>query len=100
MCATRDLPVVRSIKLAGDLMALQDIFQTRIEQLRSFMRHSQQSLLCVRVAPDIKQVLIKALAGLDEDPNSPYVMIGADTPFCTSVEYFEGLSALILEDYD
>jgi hypothetical protein len=81
-------------------MALQDVFQVQIDQLRSFMRHSQQSLRCIRVAPDIKQILIKALSGLDDDPNSPYVMIGADIPFRTPVQFFEELSAQVLEDYE
>lgn len=80
-------------------MAFKLFFLKQFAQLSEFMNATHEVVRCVRVDPDLKQMFIKALVKMDDDPGNPHVMISCDLPYETGERYFSGLQECLLGVY-
>lgn len=69
-------------------MPLKEFFQDQITELRRFMEILGETLRVVQCDPDIKQLLLKIFARLDEDEKNPHIMVATQVPFHTEEQFF------------
>lgn len=74
-------------------MALKDFFTDQIDLLKWFLLDIERRAHALRVAPDMKPLLMKLLGGLDRDDNFPHVMFCVETPFENPRQYCTALLA-------
>ena len=80
-------------------MPLKDFFEKQFQMLEEFMITPDQVVRCVRIDPEFKDLFIKALVRMEEDPENPHLMIPCDVPFDNIDPYFDGLFNCISENY-
>jgi hypothetical protein len=81
-------------------MPLKRMFEQRIESLNAFMLDPEQWLLCIRCDGDVKDLVLKLLAGLERQPDNPHLMIPCDTAFRSGPQFFGGLLEEVRAQYD
>jgi tetratricopeptide (TPR) repeat protein len=81
-------------------MPLSDFFAEQFRQIRSFMTDPGQVVRVIRVDPDLKPILIKALAKMDDEPDNVHAMLYADAPFESSHQYFTALLDQLRADHE
>jgi tetratricopeptide (TPR) repeat protein len=69
-------------------MALKDIFQHQVDQLRAFLDGKRRTMCIVQHDPDLKPVVHRLLAGLDRDNECPHIIWGTVTAFHNRTQYF------------
>jgi tetratricopeptide (TPR) repeat protein len=69
-------------------MALKDIFQNQADQLRAFLDGKRRSMCIVQHDPDLKPVVQRIFAGLDNDDGCPHIIWGTGTAFHNRTQYF------------
>src|SRR5262249_47894127 len=80
-------------------MPLKDFFADQLDLLRLFMRNEPaQTVRCASVAPEMRPVLLKALAGLDRDDDFPHVLLCSEAPFEGPTQYFRALYRQLTEE--
>lgn len=80
-------------------MPLAEFFADQFRQVRVFMLDSRQVVRVVRVDPDLRPVLLKALVKMDDEPDNPHAMLLADDSFSDPGEYFTALLAQLQANY-
>ena len=70
-------------------MPLKDIFQKQIDQLRSFLDAPGPSMRIIQYDTDLKPVVARILAVLEEDEESPHLLWGTETAFDHQTRYFQ-----------
>jgi hypothetical protein len=81
-------------------MSLKSYFQEQFEQLSDFMISLREVVRCVRIDPEMKPMLSKVLARMDDDDQDfPHVFVSYAQSFRDAKTYFEGLAALISGEY-
>jgi tetratricopeptide (TPR) repeat protein len=81
-------------------MPLTEFFADQFRQVRDFMLDPAQVVRVVHVDPDLKPVLVKALAKMDDEPDNPHAMLYADAPFETPEQYFTALLDQLRQEYE
>jgi tetratricopeptide (TPR) repeat protein len=72
-------------------MSLKTYFPEQFDQLKQFMISAVEVARCVRIDPEMKPMLTKALARMEDDPEFPHAFIIYTEPFTDPVQYFGGL---------
>jgi tetratricopeptide (TPR) repeat protein len=80
-------------------MSLKSYFQEQFEQLSDFMISLREVVRCVRIDPEMKPMLSKVLARMDDDQDFPHLFVSYAQSFRDAKTYFEGLAALISGEY-
>ena len=80
-------------------MALNTFFAEQFEQLQGFMVSPVEQLRCMRVDPELKPLLLKALARLDEQPDNLHILVYCDAAFANGEQYFRDLLSRLAEEY-
>lgn len=81
-------------------MPLSEFFADQFQQIRAFMLDPSQLVRVVRVDPDLKPILVRALAKMDDEPDNAHAMLYADAPFETPEQYFTALLEQLAGDYE
>jgi tetratricopeptide (TPR) repeat protein len=81
-----------------DNMALKNFFTLQMELIRTFLLEPQQTVRCVQVEPDMKVLLMKALAGMEADENNPHLMLCSEVSFDSPQQFFDDLLRELVED--
>lgn len=79
-------------------MPLAGYFEEQLEQLRVFMEFPGTTLHMLRHEPDLRPMMLRLLAGLDQQADNPHVMTLCATPFENREQYFRDLLAEIGEN--
>ncbi len=79
-------------------MPLAGYFEEQLEQLRVFMEFPGTTLRMLRHEPDLRPMMLRLLAGLDQQADNPHVMTLCSTPFQDREQYFRDLLAEIGEN--
>ena len=80
-------------------MPLKDFFADHLDLLRLFLRNEpEQTVRCASVAPEMRPVLLKALAGLDQDDDFPHLLLCSEVPFEGPTQYFRALYRQLTEE--
>ena len=74
-------------------MPLKNFFDEQLASLRQFMASAELTMCALQHAPDIKRLLMKLLARLDEDDTNPHVMLVIDADFEDTDQYFRAALA-------
>jgi len=72
-------------------MLLQRFFDDQMDCLQSFFAALEERVHVVQVAPDIREFVVKVIAGLQDDPGYHHVMLVSETPFETADQYCAAL---------
>ncbi|SRR5712691_8149045 len=72
-------------------MPLERLFTEKLNALKMFMRAPKRRVLVLQHAPDLRQLLLRLLVGLDNDDRNPHVMVYADVSFQRHDQYFVDL---------
>jgi tetratricopeptide (TPR) repeat protein len=80
-------------------MPLSEFFADQFRQIRSFLGEPAAVVRIIRVDPDMRYVLLKALVKLDDEPDNPHIMLFADAPFASASVYFAGLSKQLQQNH-
>lgn len=72
-------------------MPLADFFQKQFDSIKAFMGNPRKTVRCVRVDPELKEMFLKALVKMEEDPDFPHFMIHSDAPYHDTEQYFTSL---------
>lgn len=80
-------------------MPLADFFADQFRQIKAFMVDPSEVVRIVRVDPDLRQVLLKALVKMDDEPDNFHAMLFADTAFETPGSYFAALLTQLESNY-
>lgn len=81
-------------------MPVQEFFEDQLAQMREFMDEPGRPVRVLAVDEDLKPVLVKMLSGLDNDPNTPHVLIPSDAAFRSPRQFFASLMADVLASYE
>ncbi|MGH9370486.1 MAG: hypothetical protein ACRD15_03020, partial [Vicinamibacterales bacterium] len=81
-------------------MPLSEFFTDQFRQIKGFMLDPSEVVRVVRVDPDLRYVLIKALVKMDDEPDNPHAMLFADASFVSREEYFATLLDKLERDYE
>jgi len=81
-------------------MPLSEFFADQFRQIKAFMLDPSEVLRIVRVDPDMRYVLVKALVKIDDEPDNPHAMLFADAPFETPKQYFAALLTQLQRNYE
>jgi tetratricopeptide (TPR) repeat protein len=80
-------------------MPLKRMFDQKMDSLKAFMLDPEQTVRCIRCDGDVKDIVLKILAGLERQPDNPHLMILCDVPFRNAAEFFSGLLDDIRQQY-
>lgn len=80
-------------------MSLKSYFPEQSEHINGFMISAREVVRCVRIDPEMKPMLTKALARMEDDPEFRHAIVGYAEPFADAKKYFEGLVALVSSEY-
>jgi tetratricopeptide (TPR) repeat protein len=72
-------------------MPLGAFFEDQLEEIRAFLEDPDSVVQVVQVDPELRAVLLKMLAGLDDEDEFPHLLIGDDGRFGDPVQWFAGL---------
>jgi hypothetical protein len=81
-------------------MPLKTFFTAQFELVRLFMLDPNQTVRVVQCDPDLRPLLMKALAGLDGEADNPNVMLCSEVPFDTPGKFYDGLTADLADAYE
>jgi tetratricopeptide (TPR) repeat protein len=81
-------------------MPLNDFFQNQFAMLKYFMEMPGEVVRCVRVDPDLKEMFLKAMAKMEDEPDFSHMIIPCDTAFESPAQFFSGLQARLTEEYE
>jgi tetratricopeptide (TPR) repeat protein len=79
-------------------MPLQNFFEGQFFLIRKFMTGSGEVVRCIRVDPDFKDLLLKALCKIDDD--DPNITLVYDKPFRQIETFFDGLLEVLRSEYE
>lgn len=71
-------------------------FDEQLAQLRIFMEFPFGTLRLLRHDPDLRPMMLRMLAGLDQQPDNPHVMLPCTTPFRDRGQYARELLAEVV----
>jgi tetratricopeptide (TPR) repeat protein len=80
-------------------MPLSDFFADQFRQIKAFMVDPAAVVRIVRVDPDLRYVLIKALVKMDDEPDNFHAMLFADAAFENPASYFTALLTQLESNY-
>lgn len=80
-------------------MPLSEFFADQFRQIKAFMLDPAGVVRIIRVDPDMKYVLIKALVKMEDEPDNPHAMLFADASFMTPEHYFTELQSQLERNY-
>jgi tetratricopeptide (TPR) repeat protein len=80
-------------------MPLAEFFADQFRQIRAFMRDPAEVVRIIRVDPDMRYVLIKALVKLDDEADNPHSMLLANAAFVETGDYFAALLIDLQQNY-
>lgn len=80
-------------------MSLKSYFPEQFEHITGSMISAREVVRCVRIDPEMKPMLTKALARMEDDPEFPHLIVGYAEPFADAKGYFEGLVTLVSNEY-
>jgi tetratricopeptide (TPR) repeat protein len=81
-------------------MPLKNFFTAQFELIRLFMLDPNQRVRVVKCDMDLRPLLMKALAGLDNEADNPNVMVCSEVPFETAEAFYDGLTADLVAAYE
>lgn len=76
-------------------MTLSGFFPEQFDSLTDFMADEDERVRRVLVDAEMRPVLRKALAGLEDRTDFPHILVGHDAPFADALAYFAGLLELL-----
>jgi tetratricopeptide (TPR) repeat protein len=80
-------------------MPLSEFFADQFRQIKGFMGDPSEVVRIIRVDPDMRYVLIKALVKLEDEPDNPHLMLFADAAMTEPKAYFGALLAQLQRNY-
>lgn len=72
-------------------MPLTAFFEDQVKEIRGFLEDPRRVVQIVQVDPELRTILLKMLAGLDEEGGFPHLLIGHDGRFDGPVQWFADL---------
>ena len=72
-------------------MPLSAFFEDQVKEIRGFLEDPDRVVQIVEVDPELRAILLKMLAGLDEEDAFPHLLIGHDGRFGRPVQWFADL---------
>jgi tetratricopeptide (TPR) repeat protein len=81
-------------------MSLKLYFPEQLDQLKKFATSATEVVRCVQIDPEMKPMLMKILAKLDEEPEFPHALLSIKTRFNNSHDYFQKLLEQITKNYE
>ncbi len=81
-------------------MTLQSYFPEQLDQLKKFMTSATETVRCLQVDPEMKPMLLKILAKLDEDPGFAHALLLINIGFHNPDDYSHKLLERIKADYE
>jgi len=81
-------------------MSLKLYFPEQLDQLKKFTTSATEVVRCVRIDPEMKPMLMKILAKLDEDSEFPHALLSIKTCFNNPHDYFQKLLEQLTKNYE
>ena len=72
-------------------MPLSAFFEDQVDEIRGFLEDPGRVLQIIQVDSELRVILLKMLAGLDEEDEFPHLLIGHDGRFSDPVQWFADL---------
>jgi len=72
-------------------MSLTSFFPEQFDQLQGFFISATEVVRHLKIDPEMRPLLLKALAKMDDDAEFPHALTQVTQPFVEPVSYFEGL---------
>jgi tetratricopeptide (TPR) repeat protein len=81
-------------------VSLKSYFPEQFAQLEGFFLSATESVRLLRIDPEMRPMLIKALSRMDEDEAFPHALTLCSQPFTEPVSYFESLYGILRKSYE
>jgi tetratricopeptide (TPR) repeat protein len=81
-------------------MSLGDAYQEQFDLIEKFMADPGETVRCVRVDPEMKDMFLKALVKMEEDPDNPHLLVSCAVPYANAEQFFDGLLDCITREYE
>src|SRR5262249_44435028 len=75
----------------SSVMPLGAFFEDQLADIRAFLDDPDRVVRIVEVDPELRPVLLRMLAGLDDEDEFPHLLIGHDGRFSDPVQWFTDL---------
>jgi len=81
-------------------VSLKSYFPEQFAQLEGFFLSATETVRLLRIDPEMRPMLIKALSRMDEDKAFPHALTLCSQPFTEPVGYFESLYDILQRSYE
>ncbi|MEP7245314.1 MAG: tetratricopeptide repeat protein [Gammaproteobacteria bacterium] len=76
-------------------MSLTSFFPEQFDQLKGFFISATDVVRHLKIDPEMRPLLFKALARMEDDPEFPHALTRYSQPFAEPVSYFEGMLEIL-----
>jgi len=81
-------------------VSLKSYFPEQFAQLEGFFLSATERVRLLRIDPEMRPMLIKALSRMDEDKAFPHALTLYSQPFTEPISYFESLYGVLQKSYE
>jgi len=81
-------------------VSLKSYFPEQFAQLEGFFLSATEGVRLLRIDPEMRPLLIKALSRMDEDKTFPHALTLCSQPFAEPVSYFDSLYGVLRKSYE
>jgi len=81
-------------------MSLKSFFPEQFDQLKAFFISATEVVRQLKIDPEMRPLLLKALGKMDDDKDFPHALTLCSQAFKEPVSYFEGLSEILRQSYE
>lgn len=80
-------------------MPLKSFFPEQLKEIKDFFTAAKEVVRLVTIDPEMKPMLFKALAKMEDDAEFPHALLQYNNEFIATIPYFQDLHALIKKEY-